>query len=152
MDPKVYGLKQATITAKTKYQQDSINTYQTYEHTMNKTQAQPKFVGLGCGGCVSYIADKILGISKRAKKFKNNLNTDVQQEFIDTRYTPVLVSSLTRLKDEDSLAYFMNAYPMEYQFARQASDLEIKVWIKDNYKQYLNKLKKGDSPGAINKE
>jgi hypothetical protein len=156
LDPKVYGLKQATITAKTKYQQDSIEKYETYEHVMNKTQ--PK-VGIAAGptalemtGPVSYLADKISGNSKRAKKFKNDFKTDEQQEYIDTRYTPALVSSLTGIKDEDSLAHFMNSYPMEYQFARQASDLEMKVWIKDNYKQYLNKLKDDKRPTASNKE
>jgi len=145
MDPKVYGLKQATITAKTKYQQDSMAKYQTYEHVMNKTQ--PK-VGIAAGpssldmnGPVSFLADKISGNSKRAKKFKDDFKTDEQQEYIDTRYTPALVSSLTGIKDEDSLAHFMNTYPMEYQFARQASDLEMKVWIKENYKQYMDKLK-----------
>lgn len=150
MVPKVYGLKQTTITAKTKYQQDSIDKYQTYEHVMNKTQTK---VGVAAGatsldinGPISFLADKISGNSKRAKKFKDDFKTDEQQQFIDTRYTPALVSSLTGIKDEDSIAHFMNAYPMEYQFARQASDLEMKVWIKDNYKQYLEKLKNGKKP------
>ena len=26
---------------------------------------------------------------------------------------------------------------MEYEFARLASDLEIKAWIRNNYKQYI---------------
>ncbi len=151
MNPKVYGLKQATIIGRTKYQQDSIQKYETYEHTMNKTQATGKFTGLGCSGCISAIADKILGISKRAKRFKNNFNTDEQQEYIDTRYTPALVASLTGLKD-DSLGFFMNKYPMEYQFARQASELELKAWIRDNYKQYLDNIKDSAAHHTFKKE
>jgi hypothetical protein len=31
----------------------------------------------------------------------------------------------------------MNAYPMPYDFARVASELEIKVWIREQFKEWL---------------
>jgi hypothetical protein len=33
----------------------------------------------------------------------------------------------------------MNTYPMDYEFARTATDLELKMWIRHNYKDYLLK-------------
>jgi len=39
------------------------------------------------------------------------------------------------------MAEFMNQYPMDYDYARAASDLEIKMWIKYNYQDYLKKGK-----------
>ena len=138
---ETYNLKQATIKGMTQYQKDSIAKREMYEHTINKTAPKPKYTGLGVSGGVSYLADKILGISKKQKKFKNNLVKDEQQGFIDTRYTTVLVSAQTGMKDVDNIAAFMAKYPMTYQYARQAGDLEMKLWIRNNYAEYITKHK-----------
>jgi len=134
MRPMVYSLEMATINGQTQYQKDSAANRDMFTHGMNQHIIHISPVM----NPISYVADKILGISKKAKKFKRDFYTDEQNAFIDTRYTPVLVASLTGLQG-DSLAYFMNSYPMEYQYARQASDMEIKMWIRNNYKQYLKK-------------
>jgi len=36
----------------------------------------------------------------------------------------------------------MNTYPMEYDFARRGTDLEMKMWIRDNYKAYMRSQEK----------
>ena len=138
MKAKVYELGPATIKGMTKYQQDSAANRDMFTHAMNEpiTHFSPIFQP------VSFIVDKILGISKRAKRFKADFNSNEQNAFIDTRYSPEIVSSQTGLKG-DGLAYFMNAYPMPYDFARTANDLEIKMWVRNNYKQYRNSIKDG---------
>ncbi|KXK42417.1 MAG: hypothetical protein UZ11_BCD004001314 [Bacteroidetes bacterium OLB11] len=60
--------------------------------------------------------------------------------FIDSRYSKELVISLTKLNEEEAQT-FMNANPMEYDFARAATDLEIKMWIKYNFSQYIKDKK-----------
>jgi len=37
----------------------------------------------------------------------------------------------------DSIHLFMQQYPIDYEFARSATDLEIKMWVRNNYKQWL---------------
>ena len=138
MQPLEYQLKEATVTGMTKYQQDSTERHVLYEQTLNKVLVpKPKFVGLGCAGCIGWLADKVTGNSKKPQRFKDQFAEDDKIRFVDTRYTPDLVSTLTGIKDIDSIAAFINAYPMEYEFARLASDLEIKAWIRNNYRQYM---------------
>jgi hypothetical protein len=47
-----------------------------------------------------------------------------------------LVAALTGLTG-DTVGYFMNANPMPFDYARAATDLELKMWIRYNYKQWL---------------
>ena len=58
-----------------------------------------------------------------------------------TRYTPELVSEMTQLEG-NAVYQFMAAYPMEKDYAYVASDLEIKMWIRNNYKQWMKKPEK----------
>ncbi len=145
MLPLVYSLKEATVVGRTKFQQDSAALHEQFGHELNKTLvAPPKGAGLGCSGCIGWLADKITGNSKKPKQFRKTFAADEEQRFIDTRYTLPLVSKLTGLSDTLSVLDFMYQYPMEYEFARAASDLELKGWIRNCYKAYV-KAKAVDS-------
>ena len=69
-------------------------------------------------------------------------------KFIDSRYTMSLVMQLTSLTDTETVAAFMYSFPMEYSFARTAGDLELKAWIRNNFKEYKaeGKLRIKDYP------
>ena len=86
---------------------------------------------------MGWVADKITGNSKKPKEFRKQFAKDDQNLFIDSRYTPELVTLITALSDTDSISAFIYTCPMAYDFARAASDLEIKAWIRENYKQYI---------------
>ena len=138
MSPRVYTLKETTVSARTKYQQDSASRHELFGHELNKTiLAKPRFTGLGCAGCIGWMVDKITGNSKKPKEFRNQFAADDQSRFVDSRYTPELVARLTGITEPDSLASFINRYPMAYDFARSASELELKTWIREQYKQFL---------------
>lgn len=138
MSPRVYTLKETTVSSRTKYQQDSASRHELYAHELNKTIVpKPKYTGLGCAGCIGWLVDKITGNSKKPKEFRNQFAADDQSRFIDSRYTPELVARLTGISEPDSLAAFINRYPMAYDFARSASELELKAWIREQYKQFL---------------
>lgn len=49
-----------------------------------------------------------------------------------------VVHSLTGLSGEDA-GRFMNANPMPYEFARAATELELRAWIRDKFRQYSDK-------------
>ena len=123
----------------TPYQKDSAEMAARYSDQLNVTPIKPGYSNANGGGFTGLIGGAVQKVSrsyKQKKKFKENFIKDEQQKYIDTRYTPELVSTLTGFSG-DTLALFMNAYPMEYKFARTASDLEMKLWIRDNYRAYI---------------
>jgi carboxypeptidase-like protein len=123
----------------TPFQKDSAAMATLYSTELNKKPVKVGFSNANGGGFTGLIGAPVQKMSKsykQNKKFRENFQRDIEQKYIDTRYTPGLVSALTGFAG-DTLAIFMNSYPMEYNFARAASDLEIKVWIRNNYREYL---------------
>lgn len=124
----------------TPYQKDSAAMASLYGKELNTKPIKVGFSSANGGGFTGLIGAPVQKMSqsyKRNKKFKENFKKDQEQKYIDTRYTPELVGAITSFSG-DTLAMFMNTYPMEYPFARAATDLELKMWIRNNYKEYLN--------------
>lgn len=125
----------------TPFQKDSIEMTQRYSHELNTQPASVGYSSANGGGFTGLIGTPIKKLSKSYKqnqRFKANFKSGIEQKYIDTRYTPSVVTALTGFAG-DTLAYFMNSYPMDYGFARAATDLELKMWIRNNYKDYLHK-------------
>jgi len=125
----------------TPYQRDSAEMAERYSKELNTQRMKPGYSSANGGGFSDIIGSAVQKMSKSYKKnkaFKETFKKDIEQKYIDTRYKPELVFSLTHLTG-DTLAIFMNTYPMDYDFARAATDLEIKMWIRNNYKEYLHK-------------
>lgn len=134
-----YQLRELIVKPKyTPYQIDSIDNRQTYNPVLSHPHSNPIM------SPISFIAEKISKKSQMAYRFQKNLGKWENDRFIDTRYTPELVELLTGLEG-DSVGFFMNTYPMAYDYARAATDLEIKMWIKYNYKDWLKNGKPVDS-------
>jgi hypothetical protein len=135
---KEYRLKETTVKSLTKYEQDSIATRELYKQPIRQ---QPGKVenhygfGIVSEGLISRWVGNLTGYNKRLKHFQKKLKEDEKQKFIGSRYNMKLVAELTGLEG-DSAAHFMYAYPMPYDYARAATDLEIKMWIRNNYKEY----------------
>ena len=118
----------------TQYQQDSARRASIYEDVLEYEQQKSVM------SPITSVYQKFSKKHKKTRKFKDQIVNMEYQNFIDSRYTPELVSSLTGLQGE-AVQPFINAYPMEYQFARTASDLEIKMWIKYNFQEYSKSKK-----------
>jgi hypothetical protein len=144
MEQLSYKLGEAVINGNTAYQQDSLAMRNTFQHSLDRNiPIKPEFEfagGIAVRGLFSTLAEHLLGQTKKKKKFRNTFFEDEKNKFIATRYSPELVTALTGLTG-DSVGYFMNARPMPYDYARSASDLELKMWIRYNYRQWMNKLK-----------
>lgn len=126
----------------TPFQKDSVEMTTLYSKELNKKPVKIGFSSANGGGISGLIGAPVQRLSrsyKQNKRFKKNFKNDLEQKFIDTRYTPALVTSLTGFTG-DSLAIFMNTYKMDYGFARHATDLELKMWIRENYKDYNNTI------------
>lgn len=128
--PKPVKLNEVLIKkGPTEYQKDSMRRADVYkdafDYERQKSVMSP----------VTSIYQKYSKKHRAMEKFHNQVQDMEQQKFIDTRYTLTLVMNMTKM-NEDSAVNFMNAYPMEYDYARVASDLEIKMWIKYNAHTY----------------
>ena len=111
------------------YQLDSINRAETYRLPLARTA--PSMMSP-----ISAIAELFSKKAKRLYLFQKDFATGEVQKYIDSRYSRELVTSLTGLKG-DSLSDFMYVYRMPYDYARVASPLELKMWVRDNYKTWI---------------
>ncbi len=116
----------------TQYQIDSAERAAIYKLPLQRRPPSPFM------SPASALAELFSKRAKRTYQFQKNFAAGEIEKFIDTRYTPELVTTLTGLTG-DSIGYFMYAYPMSYDYARLASNLEIKMWIRDNYKSWVKK-------------
>lgn len=135
MNMKAVLLKGATVRkGPSDYQLDSMNRASIYEDVIGYEQQKSMFTP------VTSVYQKFSKKHKQLRKFQNQIARTEEEKFIDSRYTPELVNALTHLED-DEMMKFMKTYPMAYDYARAASDLEIKMWILYNFREYQGKAK-----------
>lgn len=135
LSTKPVNLKTVTIRqGPTEYQKDSAkraSLYQdAFEYKQTKSLASP----------VSSVYQALSKKHKSMRRFQDQIIDLEKQKFIETKYNQALVSSLTKLSEEEAYE-FMRTYPMEFEYARTASDLEIKMWIKFYFQEYQKKNK-----------
>lgn len=114
----------------TPYQLDSMERKSTYQRALAREK------GGSVMSPVTALAELFSKRSKQIYRFQKSFNYWETQKFIESRYSASLVEQLTGLKG-DTLAYFINANPIPYDYARAASELELKVWIRDRYREWL---------------
>lgn len=138
MEPADYLLPEFKVLPGnlTAYQKDSMERRSIYKVPLQRTR--PTVMSPA-----SMIAEKFSLKAKMVYLFQKNFAAGEMEKYIDTRYTKQLVNELTGATG-DSIGNFMYAYPMPYDFARWSTDLELKMWIRDNYREWL-KVSKRDS-------
>jgi hypothetical protein len=114
----------------TPYQRDSLERRGIYGPALERKKEGSVMIP------VTFLAENISRKSRQRWRFQKNFPKWEGMKFIDTRYTPELVSELTQLRG-DSLAAFINQFPMQEDFARSASELELKMWIRYNYRTWI---------------
>jgi hypothetical protein len=113
----------------TRYQLDSMERKAVYSRVLSREKST-------IGSPVSWVVEKFNPNSKRIFRFQKSYRYWETQKFIESRVHTETAEKLTGLHG-DTLACFMNAYPMPYDYARVASDLEVKIFIRESYKQWL---------------
>ncbi len=111
----------------TPYQLDSMERVSTYQRALARQRVRSVM------SPVTLLADKVSKKSKQIYRFQKSFGYWEDIKFIESRYSQELVAQMTGLRG-DTLAYFMNAHPMPYDYARVASELELKMWIRERYK------------------
>ena len=131
-----------------KYHRDSVNMAETYKKVYEDATRKPKSslfgnpspMGLSVGvqyeGLISAFARKVSGKQKIDKRFITDFKRTQAEKFIDLKYNPEIVKSVVEM-DTTSIPEFIRTYPMEESYARTASTLEIKMWIRSNFKDWI---------------
>ena len=125
------------------YKKDSAEHQAIYHKAFNTanqhTQVNFGGPGIAVNGLFSDLAYAINGKKRKAKEFTKLVLANEQEHIVqDSRYTPGLTRNVTRLTG-DTLAHFMNAYPIEVSYVQSASELELMMWIRENYKDWVSK-------------
>jgi hypothetical protein len=117
------------IVTRTKYEKDSLARASIVKKGLDYEQVNT------ISSPVTSVYQQFSRKYKDLRKFQSQYKDNEQQRYIDTKYTYDIVNELTKLHG-DVAAFFMNAYPMEYKFARTSSEVEIKAWILNNFKEW----------------
>ena len=134
LEPANYKLQELLIMPDyTEYQVDSIYRKQTFKPQLERTNAHI------ISSPFSYVAEKFNKRAKQRKKFQKNFPKWESERYIETIYTQELVHEQTGLSG-DSLGYFMSANPMPYDYARTATELEMKMWIRYHYRNWMKMI------------
>lgn len=116
------------------YQVDSLRRLRTYGQALSMERASGSVLG-AVQHPISALAEQLNRRSKQRRKFQDNYYKWEEEHYLDTKYSPKMVAELTGLTG-DTLATFMNEYPLEPDFARKATELELKMWVRYNYRSW----------------
>lgn len=121
----------------------------TYRKNFEDAERKPK-VGLSAGtsagitfdGLITHLAASISGQRKRDKRFKEEFDRMQTQKLVDLKYNPDAVIAATGTTT-DSAVIFINANPIEPDFALAATHLELTMWIREQFERwaYPSKVK-----------
>jgi hypothetical protein len=138
--PRTQRLSEVRVNALTPYGKDSLDRATTFGDYLNapKTRLMDREGDHAEGGFgVSFHPITYFSKAERNKRrFQKMFPNFENDAFIDSRYTPQLVTRLTGLTG-DSLAQFLHQFRPAYDFTRAASDLEFWSWIKNQYKNWI---------------
>lgn len=131
MVPKAYELEDMVIRPGklSQYQLDSIDRATTYRIQLQRRHPPP------LASPVSAFAELFSRKSKRIYAFQKDFAIEERQKYIHSVYTVTLVKAQTKLTG-DSLMAFMHDNEMPYDFARTASPLELKMWVREAYRNW----------------
>jgi hypothetical protein len=140
---RIQALSEVTvISEEERFRRDSAERRQIYRKTLKDAGSKPSFevgggptgFGVGVSGLFTETALRLSGRKKAARKFERIMLQDERDRYTAIRYNPVLVSRVTGMSDSLAVA-FVQRHPIPYDFVRQASDLEIKMWIREQLEQ-----------------
>ncbi|MBS1644679.1 MAG: hypothetical protein JST36_06530 [Bacteroidetes bacterium] len=119
-----------------RYRRDSTFNRQFFHKELGYAGRQTKMNysgGIGIDGPFSALALWASGKKKYYKNFQKELVALEDMRYASIRYTPELVKAQTGLDDSGANA-FIRAHPIPNDFVRYASELELKMWVRNEYR------------------
>lgn len=132
LSPESDMLEAFEVNTLTPYQRDSLARKNLYGSALSREWVSG---GQAVFSPMTALAQQFSRKAKQRRRFQLNYNEWENQRFIESRYTREFVAELVPLHG-DTLSSFINAYPIAADFARAATDLELKMWIRYNYLEW----------------
>lgn len=132
LNPEANMLETFEVNPLTPYQRDSLARRNLYNAPLSREWVSG---GRAVFSPMTALAQQFSRKAKQRRRFQLNYNDWENQKFIESRYTPELVATVVPLRG-DTLIAFINNYPIAADFARAATDLELKMWIRYNYLEW----------------
>jgi hypothetical protein len=137
LEPNMVELPFVLIGQLSNYQLDSMQRKEDYAwldqaHKVRLAGDQTPTDGVGIGiSPVSYFSRE----EKNRRQLRQKVKSEEKDFYIDSRFPPSYVSMITGLKG-DSLQIFLSTYRPSYQFARNASNEDILLYINEKVKVF----------------
>lgn len=138
------SLEEVTVSSElAKFRKDSADRRIIYKKVLEDAGSRPRAgsvsggpnnFGFGVSGLFSELALRASGKKKAYRRFVRQMLQDEQNQFIALRYNAELVMR-TINTTRDVADSFIVRHPMPVDFARQASDVEIKMWIRERWRK-----------------
>lgn len=140
MFPSIASHDTINDSSLTPYQKDSLARYQTYRSELRQGKATLKLhyaipYGIALDNPISSWMQYLAPKTKQRLRFQKEFQKWEAQQYTAYRYNIQLVQQLTGLSADDATR-FMAQYPMADDYARAATDLEIKMWVLYNYRHW----------------
>jgi len=159
MEQKTILLDEVKVSALRNYRADSLKFREEFAKTFNYTKPKfndifvpknytsnvPKPYYQANNSTASLISIDVLSVisllgknSSPQSKLQKTLIKEEEERFIDNTFSKHTIQNLTRLEG-NSLQTFMQLYRPNVDTARNMSEYEIMMYIKNSYKEYVNK-------------
>ena len=123
------------------YKEDSVQNRRDYAKAFDFRRpsfgSMTSVTSTGAGFDVAEIIRLFqFGKNKRMEKFRERLEQEERDKFVDHRFTKGLVKRLTGITTEEELTDFMKKYRPTYEFTAGTSDYDFQFFIKIAYDEY----------------
>lgn len=132
LSPEADMLETVEVNTRSPYQRDSLARRDLYNAPLNREWVSGS---RAIFSPATALAQQFSRKAKQRRRFQLHYNDWEDQKFIESRYTSDFVASVVPLRG-DTLIAFMNHYPIAADFARAATDLELKMWVRYNYLEW----------------
>ena len=128
------------------YKQDSLQNRLDYAKAFNFHRPSVGTMTSMSSTGAGFDVDEIIRLfqfkkNKRMERFRERLEQEERDKFVDRRFNKLLVKRLTGMTNEDELKDFMQKYRPTFEFTSGTSDYDFQYFIKIAYQEY----KKGRS-------
>jgi hypothetical protein len=123
------------------YKEDSVQNRRDYAKVFNFQRPSLGTMTSISGAGVGFDVQEIIRLfqfrkNKSMEKFRERLEQEERDKFIDRRFSRGLVKRLTGVEKEEELADFMQKYRPTFEFTVSTSDYEFQYFIKIAYQEY----------------
>ena len=127
------------------YKEDSIQNRRDYAKVFNFRRPSLGTMTSVTSSGVGFDVQEIIRLfqfrkNRSMEHFKERLEQEERDKFIDHRFSKALVKKITGIEKEEELTDFMKKYRPTFEFTAGTSDYDFQFFIKIAYQEYKKRL------------